>query len=182
MNRHKWKKKFNSIDPNSDEPLEISSKGRPEPLMVFQPQSKILRDPRFEESSGDFNKFIFRDRFGPLIKESMVEDLKELKKIEKKEKDPEQSEKIKSLIQRTKNKIKTSESQEKERQLIQKLRSEKRKEINKSGPVYVTKAAITKAQLVEKFKKLKQSGKLSKYIEKKRKKNLGRDRKKLNRK
>ncbi|XP_015783317.1 ribosomal RNA processing protein 36 homolog [Tetranychus urticae] len=168
-------------DDDSDKPLEFSSKKRPPILKIFTDKRKVVRDPRFEETSGTFNPTIFEQKYGNIIKEAKDKDKNELLSELKREKDPERITQIKYLLKRISEKEHAEEHSKNKLQLVKKLKEEKRKQLKlaSKGPVFLKKSEIKQAQLVEKFKELKQSQKLSKYIEKKRKRNVARERNKM---
>lgn len=112
------------------------------------------RDPRFDprcNGSNDARHFVRNYAF---LDEVKKKELDELNKALRKEKDPVKREKIKMTIGRCKNKM-----------------------IDLKNKATKTKKCDKKAHLVEKYKELKQSGKLSKYLERKRKKLIKRDQK-----
>ncbi|CAB3361801.1 Hypothetical predicted protein [Cloeon dipterum] len=179
-----------NIDPNrsfkranKNRPREMSSKIKVAPIFdstelpkkpKFQP-----RDPRFDSLCGQFDEKVFKKAYGFVnhIKENEKLQLKEELKHETNQK---RKEEIKYLIQRLENQ---------ERELkIQKAKEEKEKqekkerlEMAKRGekPVYLSKSERKTKELVERFEELKKSGKISKHIEKQRKKRVHQDRKKF---
>lgn len=112
----------------------------------------------------------------------------------KKEKEGSKRKNLQFLITRINNQESSSKAKTEKSEQVHKSLSEIKE---KTGKRFVNKckygfvfcsvltilsriAVLKKDQLVEKFKMLKQTGKLDKYLEKKRKKNTSRERKKIN--
>lgn len=114
------------------------------------------RDPRFDprcSGSNDPRHFIRNYSF---LDDVRQKELNELQQSLKREKDHERKEKIKMTISRYRNKINDYQ--------------EKREHTNKRKTT-----RDKKSQIVERYKALKQSGKLSRYLERKRKKLIKKD-------
>ena len=165
----------------------MSSK-KPVPLLAIPGFEKIKkikekpapkpRDPRFEAKFGQpVNKrndmeYKFHQR---------SEELAKLKEDRYNTTDPEEKEKIKFLIQRLENqnleykktKVKNVKIQ-KQKQEIRKTRAEGK------TPYFLSKREQDAKDLVEKYMELKSTGKLEKHLEKRRKKNASKNRKRLN--
>lgn len=117
------------------------------------------RDPRFDprcSGSDEVRHFVRNYSF---LNEIKQRELDELQKALSREKDPEKKAKIKMTITRYRNKM--IDWQQKQDFNSKKKRGSKAK----------------KEELLKKFKDLKESGKLTKYLERKRKKLLKRDQK-----
>ncbi|KAI1302371.1 Ribosomal RNA processing protein 36 -like protein [Halotydeus destructor] len=161
---------------NKNRPREMSSKHpvyeRPKAFSVKKPE---FRDPRFDETSGQYVDKIFKSNY-QFLAEVREKEKRDLKKKLKKAKTPEEQEEIRMLLTRYEN-------QDRETKVTQEKDAVKHKVIKKvketTGKRFVNKSVLKKEELIEKFKKLKKSGKLDKYLEKKRKKNVSRDRRKL---
>lgn len=158
-------KKSSKIKHNSDEdeaPVEISSK------TPFKKQkSRVVyrtRDPRFDNRIGKFNEEKFKKNY-EFAFNLREEELKAIK-------NSKQDEKKKYLIQRIENQ---------KRESAKKRNSNKKVEVLPDGnKFYKTKKLQRTEELVNKFVELKKSGKLEKHLDKRRKKQAGKERKKLN--
>ncbi|XP_055695626.1 ribosomal RNA processing protein 36 homolog [Lutzomyia longipalpis] len=166
---------------NKNRPREMSFR---KPIVERQrKKSEIIRprDPRFDAKCGEFSRSEFKKRFS-FVDEMRMKEIAELKESLKKTEDPEEKKKIKGLIQRLDNQVreasKMKEKEERDKSEIQNI--QKARDEGKT-PIYTNKKQQKLKNLVEQYKDLKQSGKLQKHIEKRRKKNASRDRKKMNR-
>ncbi|XP_074597206.1 ribosomal RNA processing protein 36 homolog [Brevipalpus obovatus] len=167
---------------NHHRPREESSKIPPKGIPQIFPVSKnkvVYRDPRFEETAGAYNEKIFKKRYEFLNEIRHKERSKLAKELES-ERDPERRGKIATLVQKFDNQEKSEQAKKEKEELIKKLKDEKRKELGtKKKLIYLNKTEIKKAELIAKFRELKKSGKLQKYLERKRKRNAAKDRKKI---
>ncbi|XP_014663911.1 PREDICTED: ribosomal RNA processing protein 36 homolog [Priapulus caudatus] len=162
---------------NKNRPTEMSSKipvGRHKD--VFSLKKTILRDPRFDDLSGEFNQKIFEKGY------SFLGDIKQKEKLNlqkqlKKEKDPERQEQIKFLLKRMEHQEKAAQDTAATNVKLQELRKKERESI-KDGkkPFFLKKSEQKKLLLADKFQELKKSGKIEKYLQKKLKKNAAKDR------
>ncbi|XP_034115149.1 ribosomal RNA processing protein 36 homolog [Drosophila albomicans] len=168
---------------NKNRPREISAKRQvpflgAEQRVERKNKETELRDPRFDERSGNYNVDTFKKnyKFVTNIRHNEVNKLKnQLDNVEGEEK-----QKIKHTMQRLINKNvedkkwHAKQAQlEKERKAIQKAHAEGRQ------PHYVTKKERRAKELVAQFEHLKKTGKLNKHLEKRRKKNAAKDRKRI---
>ena len=94
----------------------------------------------------------------------------------RREKDEEKRQELLKLQQRLKNQDRAKVEKAEEKKIKESLVKE---QLEKTGIPHVNKSKIKAATLVQKFKQLKKSGKLDKYLEKKRKKNASKERRKL---
>lgn len=168
---------------NKNRPREMSSK-TPIPLI---PQRKkkavsataVHRDPRFDPNCGDFDRDEFKERFS-FVNEMKVQEAAQLKDELKTCRDPEERARIKLLAQRLENQAReeTQRKEAKQRQsIVQKQNQDNRSE--GKTVIFESKKKRKVENLVQKFRELKETGKLQKHIEKRRKKKMGKDRKKL---
>jgi len=162
------------------EPVEISSKIKPRSgFGKTQQKTAKIRDPRFDDLSGDFDKTEFEKGYA-FLKDIDDEDEKNLKKFVKGSNQEDLVEKAKEKLKQIKR---VSREQTKEKKVDEKLRCLKKAEMAavKEGkkPFFLKKSEKKKLELAEKFKALKQSGKLEKYMEKKRKRNAAKLKKAL---
>merc|ERR1719270_2164953 len=107
-------------------------------------------------------------------------DLKFLKDQLLEEDDPERRKSIKYLIQRTENQLRQLQHDQAKEDEVQAEREERRNQL-KAGikPQYISKSKQKQKDLIKKYETLKESGGLDKYIKKKTKKNLAKDRKRI---
>eukprot|EP01118_Nematostelium_gracile_P018171 TRINITY_DN7999_c0_g1_i1.p1 TRINITY_DN7999_c0_g1~~TRINITY_DN7999_c0_g1_i1.p1 ORF type:complete len:278 (+),score=107.59 TRINITY_DN7999_c0_g1_i1:40-834(+) len=147
-------------------PAEMSSKIPVTRFRVVVPNKQKFksRDPRFSDLSGSFNENLFKHSY-PFLDDYRKEELEELKKRAKKEKDPVELEKTQKAIA-----IMTQQmSAEKRKESKQKFKSEMRKKEQEAvakgkKPFYLKKSAERKAEMVEKFKQLKKDNRLDSYM------------------
>lgn len=120
-----------------------------------QPQQNAgPRDPRFDPKCSGSNERRHFVRNYAFLDEVKKSELDLLQKAAKKEQDPDKRNKIKMAISRFRNKMIVSDQQ-----------------LNPKKP----RGKFKKLELADKFMQLKESGKLTKYLERKRKKNIKRD-------
>lgn len=157
---------------DDEAPVECSSKHPPKRLTgaFIPPRERPVRsvDPRFSSRSGTFKEKHFRKNFQHAfdLKEKELNDLKQSTKND----DPEEAEKAKYLIQRMENQKRAYN------QKMKKLQPTK-----KNGTKYFpSKKEILAKEMVGKFEELKDAGKLQSHLEKRRKKQAGKERKKMN--
>lgn len=162
--------------------------------------ANAVRDPRFDSKCGEFDAKKFKDNFA-FVDEIKQRELVELRDRLRASDDFKEQKKIKYLIQRMQN----QDTESKKLKIREQIRKEEKEEIvtaRKEGKVpryktdrkqiasgrfsiYVLMCFLfclgeRKAQeLVRQYLELKESGKLNKHLEKRRKKNVSRDRKKF---
>jgi len=172
------KRKTKSEVPEDEAPEEYSSKHpfkkqllKPPPRPQQQTQRSI--DPRFNSRSGNFKEDHFRRHY-QFAFDLREQELTKLKSTLPKAENSEEKEKSKYLIQRMEN-------QKREQQKRHQQRNQSKAIINKDGSKYFPSKKEQRAQeLVAKFRELKESGQLEKHLEKRRKKQAGKERKKMN--
>uniref|UniRef100_A0A3B5M4D6 rRNA biogenesis protein RRP36 n=1 Tax=Xiphophorus couchianus TaxID=32473 RepID=A0A3B5M4D6_9TELE len=136
-------------------PMEISSKIPPSFLRQVIPAKKSTRrDPRFDSLSGEYKPEIFEKTY------KFINDIKHREK--------ENNQERARLIQ----------EQQRERELQFKKQQRERASLGER-PFFLKKSEKKKLQLAEKYQELKKSGKLENFLSKKRKRNAGKDRRKL---
>ena len=165
---------------NKNRPREMSSKKQVSRFREVIVTSKLeleKRDPRFDPNCGEFDDKLFKDNY-KFVNEYKSGDLQFLKKQLQDEEDPERRKSIKYLIQRTENQLRQIEH-DKAKDEEKKAEREERREQLKAGiqPQYISKSKQKEKDLIKKYETLKQSGGLDKYISKKTKKNVAKDRK-----
>lgn len=165
---------------DKNKPKEISSKMKvPRLRQVIQVKKQLTRDPRFDDLSGTFHPDKF-DKAYEFLEDMKVTEKKELKKELQTTEEQDRKEQLKSLLSRM-------EEQEAAKKLADTRREAERKrrkaemELVKQGkrPFFLKKSEKKKLELAEKFKELKSSGKLERYIKRKDKKMTGKERRKM---
>ncbi|XP_002012937.2 ribosomal RNA processing protein 36 homolog [Drosophila persimilis] len=168
---------------NKNRPREMSSR-RQVPFLgaehrVERKKEVELRDPRFDEKSGDYNIETFKKNY-KFVTKIRDKEVGQLKKQLDQVADAEEKKKIKHTMQRLINKNvedkrwhSKQHSLKKERDYIQKSHNEGQQ------PHYLTKKERRAKELVAQFELLKSTGKLNKHLEKRRKKNAAKDRKRI---
>lgn len=163
---------------DDEAPLEMSSKHRVPFLSSERVRQRRVRvrDPRFDFRCGEFKNHKFRENFN-FVFEMKQEELVTLKRQLRETDNEDEKEKIRFLIQRTKNQL----TDHKKQMEANKKRQEEAAEAAVEGhrPMYVKKKDKKMSDLVEKYVELKNSGKLQSHIEKRRKKSAGKIKKKM---
>ena len=153
---------------DDEPPEEFSSKHPPKRSFIKTPRQELSIDPRFNPRAGKFKEDHFRKNFQFAF--DMKDKELELLKKAKPDADPEQAGKAKYLIQRMENQ---KREQQKKKQKTKPI-------INRDGTKYFpSKKEVFAQDLVTKFKELKESGKLKSHMEKRRKKQAGKERKRM---
>uniref|UniRef100_A0A1B0EYD7 rRNA biogenesis protein RRP36 n=1 Tax=Phlebotomus papatasi TaxID=29031 RepID=A0A1B0EYD7_PHLPP len=165
---------------NKNRPREMSFKKPNSVRKKKKPEATGPRDPRFDEKCGEFSRSEFKKRYS-FVEDMRVNELKKLKESLKKTDDPEERSKIKMLIQRMDNQVREA-TKRKSREEEQKTAIREMQKAKDEGrtPIFPNKKQQKLKELVKQFKDLKQTGKLQKHIDKRRKKNASRDRKRMN--
>ncbi|KAG7485945.1 hypothetical protein JOB18_021473 [Solea senegalensis] len=166
---------------NKNRPMEISAK-KPAPFLrqVIPVRKPTLRDPRFDDLSGEYKPEIFEKtyKFIDDIKHGEKEEVR--RQLKKTKTSGEKKEKLQFLLKRMENqeRARTSREQQREREL--QLKKQQRERANHGArPFFLKKSDKKKLELAEKYQDLKKSGKLETFLSKKRKRNAGKDRRKL---
>ena len=161
-------------------PREESSKVRvPSVRDVVVVPKVVRRDPRFDGVSGTYDEKAWKRNYNFVgdIKSSEVAQLKEQLR---KEVDPSEKKKMKLLLQRMQNQEKAEKLKEKKEAESKMEREENIARMQQGKkPIYKTKSFKKKEELAERFIELKESGKLDKYMQKKRKKLASKSKKQL---
>lgn len=174
-------KRTNFKRENKNRPREMSSKhpARTENLTVHS-RKAAPRDPRFDSLCGSFNEKGFRHAYS-FVSDLRAQEKEQLKQELKTHTDPSRKDKIKYLLQRMENQDR-EETQHKKKLQRKREQQNARIELLRQGkkPRYQTKSEERVLDLVEQYEELKESGKLQKHIRKHRKRNVQKDRKRLN--
>ncbi|CAM9259291.1 unnamed protein product [Pylaiella littoralis] len=144
---------------------------------VVPGKRKISRDPRFEGGGGSskLNYDIFRKAYGFLgtYQDSEIE---ALKKSLKKEKDQERSARLQGLLTRLQQERAERSQGDRSRTAIRDARKKEREAVAGGKKAFFLKGSEKKKlSLEQRYEGLKEEGKLSKFMEKKRKKNAAKD-------
>lgn len=143
---------------------------------IIQVPKKAVRDPRFESLSGQVDVERFKKRYNFLYEDNLPVEKEELKKQMRKSNDPEEISELKSRISWIDKQLKSGGMKNTEREILAEHKKKEREAVKQGKkPYYLKKSEIRKRELTEKYKKLKASGKLEAYIEKKRRKNASKD-------
>ncbi|XP_041839034.1 ribosomal RNA processing protein 36 homolog [Melanotaenia boesemani] len=166
---------------NKNRPMEISAK-RPAPFLrqVVPVKKPTLRDPRFDDLSGEYKPEIFEKTY------KFINDIKQRekeiihKRLKKTKKNNQNKEKLQFLLRRLENQERARQHREQQRERELQFKRQQRERAGQGGrPFFLKKSEKRKLQLVEKFQELKKSGKLENFLSKKRKRNAVKDRRKL---
>ncbi|KAL4237417.1 rRNA biogenesis protein rrp36 [Mactra antiquata] len=165
---------------NKNRPMEISSKRRvPILRQTGVTKEMVRRDPRFDDLSGEYREEHFLKDY------SFINDIKDkerelIQAKMRKTKDENKRHEMGRLLSKMKQQQQSDNAKQKKMEL-EKLWKEKEKQLIKDGknPYFLKKSEKKKLELAEKYKELKESGKIEKYLSKKLKKNAQKERKKL---
>ena len=168
---------------SKSEPTEMSSKKKKfnhdQPRYVVKSNKRSTRDPRFNDLSGAYNEELFEKSYAFVqdIKKNEYESVKtQLKKV----RNTEEKEKLLKVKQKMDTELKVKAEKEKKRELFKKQKQQvsEQTKIGKKA-FYLKNSDKKKIELAEKYKELKSSGKLDKYMMKKRKRNAQKDKRSL---
>ncbi|EDW81582.1 uncharacterized protein Dwil_GK12146 [Drosophila willistoni] len=168
---------------NKNRPREISSR-RQVPflgaeLRVERKKTNELRDPRFDEKSGNFSIDTFKKNY-KFVSKIRTKEVGQLKKQLDDVADDEEKQKIKHSMQRLINKNVEDKKWHLKQHILKKEKQEIQKAHNEGRePHYLTKQERRAKELVAQYEHLKSTGKLNKHLEKRRKKNAAKDRKRI---
>uniref|UniRef100_A0A3B4Y3J3 rRNA biogenesis protein RRP36 n=2 Tax=Seriola lalandi dorsalis TaxID=1841481 RepID=A0A3B4Y3J3_SERLL len=166
---------------NKNRPMEISAK-KPAPFLrqVVPVRKPTLRDPRFDDLSGEYKPEIFEKTY------KFINDIKHQEKevggkqLKRTTKSNQRKEKLQFLLKRMENQERARKSREQQRERELQFKRQQRELANQGErPFFLKKSEKKKLQLAEKYQELKKSGKLENFLSKKRKRNAGKDRRKL---
>ncbi|XP_071079437.1 ribosomal RNA processing protein 36 homolog [Haliotis cracherodii] len=165
---------------NKNRPMEASSK---KPVSIYREvipvKKRVSRDPRFDDMSGNYNEAIFKSSYA-FLDDVKKREKEKLAKQLKKTKNDQKKKELQYLI----NRMDQQASADKQKQTRKELEKDwKKKELGRvvegKNPYFLKKGDLRKLELAERFKELKKTGKLDKYMGKKRKKNASKEKKKL---
>ncbi|KAL4639889.1 hypothetical protein GN956_G12470 [Arapaima gigas] len=165
---------------SKNRPVEISAK-QPAPFLrqVVPVKKKLLRDPRFDDLSGEYKPEIFEKTYS-FISDIKQKEKKDVQNMLKKVKQPNKKEQLQLLLKRMENQESTQESRALRRQKELEFKKQQRQFAEQGHrPFFLKKSEKRKLELAEKYSDLKRSGKLENFLNKKRKRNAMKDRRKL---
>ncbi|KNA08202.1 hypothetical protein SOVF_164620 [Spinacia oleracea] len=162
---------------NKNRPMEVSSK---KPVSrfreVIQVPKKVVRDPRFESLCGTLDEEGFKKRYKFIYEENLPVEKEELKKLLGSSKDPEVIEKLRNQISVIDKQMKSDSIQLRRDQILSEQKKRVREAVKQGKrPFYIKKSEVREQMHIEKYNKLKDSGKLDSFMEKKRRRNAAKD-------
>ncbi|KAM6940188.1 ribosomal RNA processing protein 36 homolog [Xenentodon cancila] len=169
------------LNKNRRVPVEISAK-KPAPFLrqVVPIKKQMLRDPRFDDLSGEYKPEIFEKTY------KFINDIKQREKeivqkqLKKTKKNNQKKEKLQILLRRLENQERARQNREQQRERELQFKRQQRERAGQGAqPFFLKKSEKKKLQLAEKYQELKRSGKLENFLSKKRKRNATKDRRKL---
>ncbi|CAD6993888.1 ribosomal RNA processing protein 36 homolog isoform X2 [Ceratitis capitata] len=168
---------------NKNRPRELSAKRQVPFISIEQKKSskteERVADPRFDGNCGDFNVNHFKENYKFLSK-VRLKDITRLRKQLRETTDNNERKALQVEIQRLANKNVEEKKWHIKQNQLKREKLEVQQAIQKGlRPHYVTKKERRAKELVTQFEQLKKSGKLSKHLEKRRKKNVAKDRRQL---
>eukprot|EP00752_Nemacystus_decipiens_P003788 g3488.t1 len=144
---------------------------------VVASKRKTARDPRFEGGGGSskLNYDIFRKAYG-FLGDYQDSEIEELKKSLKKEKNQERSARLQALLTRLQQERAERSQGDRTRNAIREAKKKERDAVaGGKKPFFLKGSEKKRLSLEQRYEGLKQEGKLSKFMEKKRKKNAAKD-------
>ncbi|KAH8330674.1 hypothetical protein KR067_006314 [Drosophila pandora] len=169
---------------NKNRPREMSSR-RQVPFLGADQRAERkkgateVRDPRFDEKSGTYNADTFKKNY-QFVSQIRQKEVGKLKKQLDEVEDPQEKHQIKDTMQRLINKnVEDKRWHTKQKKLKKELAGIQKKHDQGQQPHYLTKKERRAKELVAQFEQLKSAGKLNKHLEKRRKKNAAKDRKRI---
>jgi len=163
---------------NKNRPIELSARKQvPHRVITPQVKEKIVRDPRFDDLSGEFDEKIFKHNY-EFVSDIRIKEKEELKKMIYNEKETGKRSQMKKLLKR----MEQQEADEKKKEAKERREKERKKEEMqkvKEGkkPYFLKKGEKRALEDSEHKKELEKSGKLQKYMERKSKKEKTKEKK-----
>lgn len=159
-------------------PVEMSSK-RPVPVLreALPGGKREVRDPRFESlSAGQYDESKFKKRYSFLYDEKMPEEREELRAALKKTKGQAARTELQARLTRVEQQLRSEEARRKRETFKQQVKAKERTAVEGGKrPFYLKKSEQRRLELLAKYEELQASGKLDKFLEKRRKKNAAKD-------
>ncbi|KAM9963066.1 hypothetical protein ACTFIW_006288 [Dictyostelium discoideum] len=166
------KNKYNIKRESSDAPVEMTAM---KPVSRFRQvvvnKTKMnVRDPRFDSlSGGKYNEDLYRKRYG-FLDDVVKRDVERMESTWKQMEDCRERDQLYKKIQSKKSQLKTQQLKDQKRETKNKLWSNEIESVKKGKtPYHISNKTVKQFELQEKFKQLKASNKLDKFMETKRK-------------
>jgi len=162
---------------NKNHPAVVSSR-IPVPRFreTFGPAKYRPRDPRFEEPSGQLDDAAFRASYS-FLEERQREEEESLRRTLKRAKSEATRRRLQAELSRIVQQAKQRERHDKLQQALREHRNEQRERVEKGAkPFYLKRSAVKKLALENRFEELRKSGKLTRHLERKRKRNAAKER------
>ncbi|XP_049575620.1 ribosomal RNA processing protein 36 homolog [Syngnathus scovelli] len=165
---------------NKNRPAEVSAKKRaPFLRQVVAVKKATARDPRFDDLSGEYKADIF-DKTYSFIHDIRRHETQVIQKQLKKSKNADKKEQLNGLLRKMADRERARQSRERQRAGELQHKKEQRERAQRGHrPFFLSKSEQKKLRLADRFSALKTSGKLDAFMGKKRKRNAGKDRRKL---
>ena len=171
--------------PRNRAPAEMSSKKAVSRYRIVVPDSQTSslrkRDRRFDTLSGKLNRGHWETAYS-FLDEYKQSEIRDMKNKLKKAKTPEEKDQLHSIISKELNRVSERDRWKTRREIVQYHRRSERQAIaqgTKKNPYFLKRRDLKRKELETKFVKLKSEGKLDKYMQKRRKKNASKDRKRM---
>uniref|UniRef100_A0A2H6NFN1 rRNA biogenesis protein RRP36 n=1 Tax=Micrurus carvalhoi TaxID=3147026 RepID=A0A2H6NFN1_9SAUR len=165
---------------SKNRPLETSAK-LPVPFLrqVVTVKKKVSRDPRFDDLSGEYKPEVFEKTYS-FLNDVRKKEKEVIQKQLKKSQNVEEQNKLQQLLRRMTQQEEAQRKCQKKRENSLAFKRQQR-ELAKQGkkPFFLKKSEMQKLELAEKYKELKKSGKLESFLNKKRKRNAAKDKRRL---
>ncbi|KAI8833552.1 hypothetical protein BC829DRAFT_365804, partial [Chytridium lagenaria] len=152
-------------------PQEISAKKAvSRKRTVVEASQHKGRDPRFEAPNGNVNVGLFKESY-KFLDEYRKNEIGMIDQVLKKEKNPEEREKLIKLHQSMTTALKANQTEDKRKKVIKEWKKTEAEAV-KSGkkPYFLKKGDVKKMMLIEKYKKMTPA-QVEKLMEKRRKDN-----------
>ncbi|TYZ60983.1 hypothetical protein PybrP1_005338 [[Pythium] brassicae (nom. inval.)] len=161
---------------NKNRPLELSSRRQVSRFKnVVEVKKKKLVDPRFDATTGRLNEDLFAKSYA-FLDEYKQSELQELKKQLRNANSVTRKEELKHEINVRSQELSEKKKSEKIKSALTKRKRDERDAVaSGKNPFYLKRKDKKKLELETKFQDLQESGRLSKFMAKKRKKNASKD-------
>ena len=183
--RQRGSKNTKKKKPRNRAPAEMSSKKAVTRYRVVVPNSEVSsirkRDPRFDTLSGKLNRGHWETAYG-FIDEYKKSEIRDMRKTAKKAKTVDERDRIQAVLSKEVNRVAERERWKSRREIVQSHRRNERNAIaqgTKKNPYFMKRKDLKRKELEIKFDSLKKDGRLGKFMEKRRKKNSQKDRKRM---
>ncbi|KAL4720130.1 hypothetical protein ACJJTC_016201 [Scirpophaga incertulas] len=144
---------------NKNRPREMSSK-KPVSCLLDAPKvkKKEIRDPRFDPLCGEFDKKEFAQNYN-FLSELHVKDIKTIRAELKETTDPERQIKLRRLLQRLNDKLKSQKKQKVQREVNDNIKKQQKQDIAEGKhPHFKNKSEMRVEALVQQYEALKNEG------------------------